>query len=299
MLNTADCIAIITVVPILDSVIYPAVDRWLGRKCRSTEKYMCGLLIGTLAIAAAAWLEVKRRHAPIVSACGGGATFLNGTNYAPTAAPTEHPDDDDFFAQREGCYSQCAYTGTQMSDIPVWWMAFPFFLVGIAECLCNIPIYELCYSQTPPAFRSMAQAVFLFVTAVGSMLTGAFTTSLADYITDNLNDGHLEYLYYTCIAFIIAFVPINLYCFSHFKEIDERLIESLGNANTSAEFAADWGTTRIDNEGEVIAQFSANSFRGAADSIVQSRSSGGRPSGQTSRNSAIGKYSFGGASITL
>ena len=74
MLNTADCIAIITVVPILDSVIYPAVDRWLGRKCRSTEKYMCGLLIGTLAIAAAAWLEVKRRHAPIVSACGGSAS---------------------------------------------------------------------------------------------------------------------------------------------------------------------------------------------------------------------------------
>jgi hypothetical protein len=33
------------------------------------------------------------------------------------------------------------------------------------------------------------QAVFLFVTAVGSMLTGAFTTALAPYVTDNLNDG--------------------------------------------------------------------------------------------------------------
>ena len=38
MLNAADCIAIITVVPVLDSVVYPAVDRYLGRKCRGTEK---------------------------------------------------------------------------------------------------------------------------------------------------------------------------------------------------------------------------------------------------------------------
>jgi uncharacterized membrane protein YgcG len=263
MLNAADCIAIITMVPVLDSVVYPAVDRWLGRKCRGTEKYLFGLLVGTAAVAAAAWLEVKRRHAPIVSACGGGGDDDGSSSgsggggsdddgltpladdVAPSPQPSPKPDDDDFYASREGCYSQCAYTGTQMSDVSVWWMALPFFLVGTAECLCNIPVYELCYSQTPPAFRSMAQAVFLFVTAVGSMLTGAFTTSLSRYITDDLNDGHLEYLYYTCIAFIAAFAPVNIFCFSLFEEIDERLMESLGNADTAAEFAPldYWGVT--------------------------------------------------------
>mgnify|MGYP004120421745 CR=1 FL=1 len=50
MLNAADCIAIITMVPVLDSVVYPAVDRWLGRKCRGTEKYLFGLLVGTAAV---------------------------------------------------------------------------------------------------------------------------------------------------------------------------------------------------------------------------------------------------------
>ena len=42
-----------------------------------------------------------------------------------------------------------------------------------------------------PAYISR-QAVFLFITAVGSMMTASFTTALSDYITDNLNDGHLE-----------------------------------------------------------------------------------------------------------
>lgn len=57
------------------------------------------------------------------------------------------------------------------------------------------------------------------MTAIGSMLTGAFTTSLATYITDDLNDGHLEYFYYVCIAFCAVLAPINLWCFSLFQEV--------------------------------------------------------------------------------
>ena len=293
MLNAADCIAIITVVPVLDSVVYPAVDRYLGRKCRGTEKYLFGLVVGTVAVASAAWLEVKRRHTPLVPACGGGVSASNNNDdvaaaaAVPTSSPTAKPDDDAFFADREGCYSQCAFTGTPMSDMPVWWMALPFFLVGTAECLCNIPIYELCYSQTPPAFRSMAQAVFLFVTAVGSMLTGAFTTSLAEYVTDDLNDGHLEYLYYTCIAFIIAFMPINVFCFSLFEEFDERLIESLGNADTPAEFAADWGAAFLRQQEQQERQqqeqgnssFACDADEGGA--CEEGREDGVRPDGST------------------
>lgn len=110
---------------------------------------------------------------------------------APTPAPTTI-DDDGFYSEHSDCYSNCAATGVKMSQFPVWWMAIPFLLVGTGECLCNIPIYEVCYTQTPPAYRSMAQAVFLFITAVGSMFTGAFTSALTKYITDDLNDGHLE-----------------------------------------------------------------------------------------------------------
>ena len=155
---------------------------------------MVGLLVGISAIVFAAWFEVLRRSRPPVAACGSGALIAAPMD-VPSPSPTSVPDDDNFLTLHEDCYSLCAFPGVQMSDFSVWWMAIPFFLVGTAECLCNIPLYELCYSQTPPAYRSMAQAVFLFVTGIGSMLTGAFTTALAPYVTDNLNDGESQYCF--------------------------------------------------------------------------------------------------------
>lgn len=173
MLNAADCLAIIIMVPILDGIIYPFFYSCLGRKLKATEKYMTGMVVSIAAICFAAYFEVMRRESPLVGPC------IHHHHYntdIPTPSPTSLHDDDGFYYKHEDCYSQCAAQGVQMSSFSVWWMAIPYFLVGFGECLCNVPIYELCYSQTPPAYRSMAQAVFLFVTALGSMLTGAFTT---------------------------------------------------------------------------------------------------------------------------
>jgi len=224
MLNAADCIAIIVVVPLLDSYIYPWFTAKLGRKIKATEKYMCGIVLSVAAIVVAAQLEIARKHAPFLAACPDDD--FEPAPLAPTAAPTGTMDDK-FYSDNSGCYSQCAAVGVKMSDFSVWWMAIPFFLVGTAECLCNIPMYDLCYTQMPPAYRSLAQAVFLFMTAVGNMLTGAFITALAEYITDDLNDGHLEYFYYLCVAFVLLFIPINLYCFSQFTEFDDKIIEDM------------------------------------------------------------------------
>lgn len=176
MLNAADCLAIIVMVPILDGYIYPFFNTCLGRKLKATEKYMTGMVVSIAAICFAAYFEVLRRESPLVSACI-PHDQSPGVD-APTPAPTAIHDDDAFYYKHEDCYSLCAAQGVQMSSFSVWWMAIPYFLVGFGECLCNVPIYELCYSQTPPAYRSMAQAVFLFITALGSMLTGAFTTVL-------------------------------------------------------------------------------------------------------------------------
>lgn len=164
MLNAADCIAIIVIVPLLDGLVYPFVKKKLGRKIKSTEKYMVGLAVGILAMCSAAFLEVSRRNSPIVPGCGAEAAAAEaaaasaGGDTGPTPSPSNQANlDDGFYADRDECYSQCAFPGTQMSDFSVWWMAVPFFLVGTGECLCNIPIFEMCYSQTPPQYRSMAQ----------------------------------------------------------------------------------------------------------------------------------------------
>jgi len=162
MLNAADCIAIIVMVPLLDGYAYPWWQAKLGRKIKSTEKYLVGLTVGILAMVVAAFLEVARRRAPIVAACGAGQDVVVEGLLSPTPSPSNQAElDDGFFADRFECYSQCACPGVGMSDLSVWWMAIPFFLVGTAECLCNIPIFELCYSQTPPQYRSMAQVINL------------------------------------------------------------------------------------------------------------------------------------------
>mmetsp|Transcript_61609 Transcript_61609/g.139462 ORF Transcript_61609/g.139462 Transcript_61609/m.139462 type:complete len:359 (+) Transcript_61609:136-1212(+) len=258
MLNAADCVAIIVTVPLLDSLVYPAADRLLGRRTRASEKYLAGLGVCCAAVALAAWFEVSRRASPPVPGCAllraqaaaqagaqaeaaAAAGAAAGASVAPTPSPSlesslghEESPSGPFASQLE-CYSNCASSGVEMSDFSVWWMALPFSLVGVGECLCNIPIYECCYSQTPPAYRSMANAVFLFTTAVGSMLTGAFTTALRRFITDDLNDGHLEYFYGACLAFVVLLVPVNLACFSRFEELDEREVEAAGCAKDHGE----------------------------------------------------------------
>jgi len=283
MLNSADCLAIIFVVPLLDTVIYPYVEKRLGRKPIASEKYMTGIVVSMMAIFSAAVLEIMRRRAPLVSACGKSGSAVAS---APTPSPTS-VDDDKFYVDHDQCYSQCAATGVEMSDFSVWWMAIPFFLVGTGECLCNIPIYDLCYSQTPPAYRSLAQAVFLFVTAVGSMLTGAFTTALSDFVTNDLNDGHLEYFYFACLGFVIAFIPINLYCFSHFHEVEEHIIEGMVHNDAASETSSVENPVRS-SETEFITRGPSEN----PDRFIGPRSTGGGES--LTRRSSSSKYSFGG-----
>lgn len=84
------------------------------------------------------------------------------------------------------------------------------------------------------------------------------TQALQSYITDNLNDGHLEYFYFTCIALCVALAPVNVRCFALFEEVDEREIEALL-------YVSECGDART-------AQAGTGSQRGS-----QRRSSGGGP----------------------
>ena len=274
LLNSADCIAIIVIVPLLDSYIYPCVTSMLGRRIKATEKYMVGIVLSVIAIGCAALFEVKRRDAPFVPGCDGDND--DGETH-----------DDKFYMNNEDCYSQCAAVGVKMSDFSVWWMAIPFFLVGTAECLCNIPIYDLCYTQTPPAYRSLAQAVFLFMTAVGNMLTGALVTALSKYVTDDLNKGHLEYFYYVCMAFTLLFVPVNVYCFSKFTEFDDEIIEDMQDRDVGE-------GSLLDNEIESAAGLEPQvSGASMASRESRSRTSSGHNRISTGRKSVdMPRYSF-------
>ncbi|KAG1712811.1 hypothetical protein DVH05_000546 [Phytophthora capsici] len=68
--------------------------------------------------------------------------------------------------------------------------------------------YDLVYSSVPMSLKSMAQAVILFMSSMGSILTSVFTIMFSKSLpSDNLNEDHLENMFFTVGAVsIINFV---------------------------------------------------------------------------------------------
>merc|ERR1719401_3302964 len=79
----------------------------------------------------------------------------------------------------------------------VFWMAIPYATIGIGEVLVNPVLQHHAYSNAPASMRSMLQAFNLF--AMGG-LPNAFSAGLSmatqSYTPNDLNDGHLEYVYF-------------------------------------------------------------------------------------------------------
>ncbi|ETL35201.1 hypothetical protein F441_22654 [Phytophthora nicotianae CJ01A1] len=95
-----------------------------------------------------------------------------------------------------------------MNDIS-WAAAIPnYVFIGLAECLINVTAYDLVYSSVPLSLKSMAQAVILFMSSMGSILTSVFTIMFSKSLpSDNLNEDHLENMFFTVGAVsVINFV---------------------------------------------------------------------------------------------
>ena len=178
LLQSFDCIAIIVCVPIFNNYLYPFVERLKGSKFTPLQQMGTGIGLMVLVQLLAAALELQRKASPLL------------------VGPAEDVE------------SNCAPAGVVMSDISTWWMALPYFLVGVCECFISIPLFDICYSEVPEALRSSAQAINLFVTALSGAMSASITTALSAYLTTDLNDGHLEYVYYVCAALSVLALPL-------------------------------------------------------------------------------------------
>ena len=96
-----------------------------------------------------------------------------------------------------------------MHEISIWWESIQYTLIGIGEILTSISSYELFYSQVPESMRSVCQGLNLLTTSVGFMITGGINSVFSFWIPNDLDKGHLEYVY-----FIVAIMTmINLAAF--------------------------------------------------------------------------------------
>ncbi|KAH9070264.1 hypothetical protein Ae201684P_002629 [Aphanomyces euteiches] len=94
-------------------------------------------------------------------------------------------------------------THKPMNNLSWLYIAVSYLLSSLCECLINIPSYEMFYTYVPLHWKSSSQAMRSFMLALGANVASIFTLVFARDIPDDLNQGHLENMYY-CMAVVAA-----------------------------------------------------------------------------------------------
>lgn len=90
---------------------------------------------------------------------------------------------------------------------------FAIFFSAIPECLISVTALEFFYSQAPETMKSIMTSISFLPVSIGGFLASfmlflmdKITSALGSrWITDNLNEGHLDY-YYLFLLIIEIFI---------------------------------------------------------------------------------------------
>ncbi|KAI9385832.1 hypothetical protein POPTR_011G120000v4 [Populus trichocarpa] len=187
---TIDVISVIFWVPIYDRIIVPIARKFTGRERGFSElqRMGIGLFISMLSMTAAALLEIKRLQ--LVKELG-----LVGD---AVAVP-----------------------------LSILWQIPQYMLMGTAEIFTSIGQLEFFYEQSPDAMRSLCSALALLAASLGNYLS-SFILSMVTYLTttggktgwipDNLNKGHLDYLFWLLAGLSFFNLLIYTICAKRYKE---------------------------------------------------------------------------------
>lgn len=175
-------IGVLIFVPLTERVIYPLYEKYAGKPASRYGKVLAGYCIAAFAMFWTGTYEVIRRNA-------GPITYIGA-------------DGQSHFIYNDD--------GKQvMNDIP-WYTGLPhYFLVALAGVMIVIPSYDICYSEVPQSMRGTSIALGFFVNSMGSTLLSIIVLLFGKYITPNLNNGHMEYMYYTIGSIMI----VNIFVF--------------------------------------------------------------------------------------
>ncbi|TMW59636.1 hypothetical protein Poli38472_004705 [Pythium oligandrum] len=178
MLSILNSGAILVFIPLFDRLFYPLVQT-LGIRLTLLRKIGAGLFFAALAMGSAGLVEQTRKRRPQVPGIG----------------------------------SNCASVGEflPMSEISVWWQSLQYLLIGISEILTSITSYDLFYTEVPESMRSVCQSLNLLSITLGYIVSGALNSIFSFWVTSDLNQGHLEYIYYLLSLLIL----VNLGAFVH------------------------------------------------------------------------------------
>ncbi|KAL4146743.1 hypothetical protein PRNP1_012607 [Phytophthora ramorum] len=169
-------------VALTEKVVYPMYTKFVGKPPSRYGKVLAGYCVVTVAVLWTGCYEIIRRSADPL-------TYVDSNGEAQ------------FILNDDG--------GQVMNDIPWWTAILQYLLVALSEVLAAVASYDINYSEVPQSMRSTSIALAFFANPMGSTLLSVLVLLFGKYIPSNLNDGHMEYLYFTLAGIMV--VTISLY----------------------------------------------------------------------------------------
>ena len=188
-LTTFNCLCILILAPCYNKVTMPMLSMITGMKRGLSElqRIGVGLVFAVLSLVSAALVEMARLK--IVDE--------RGLVHRNTAAPMN-----------------------------ILWQAPQYFFVGVAKVFTVVGFIEFAYEQSPDAMRSLCQACSLIMITLGSYLVSVmlkFVDSATvgrgrhGWIPDNLNEGHLDHLFWLMAGLQLLNLLTFAYCATRYK----------------------------------------------------------------------------------
>lgn len=107
-----------------------------------------------------------------------------------------------------------------MVPMKVWWLLPQCILAGASEVFTVVGMQEFFYDQVPNELRSIGLALYLSAMGIGNFLS-SFLISIVEkttggngedgWISDNLNQGHIDYFYYLLAGISLGAFVIYIY----------------------------------------------------------------------------------------
>jgi len=175
-LSLFSIIPILVLIPLLDRCLFPWLRRRCGLEISMLQKMGAGFLFASLSMIAVDVTEIVRR---------------------------------DYSAIDESVASVCDGDDVFVSELSIFWQIPAFVLEGVSEVLAAVTGYEFFFNEAPASMKSVVSALYTMSIGLGSWITGIYIVaanadSRRPWITDDLNDGHLDWYFFCIAAFMFA-----------------------------------------------------------------------------------------------
>ncbi|XP_032233552.2 solute carrier family 15 member 4 isoform X2 [Nematostella vectensis] len=145
-LTVTDVIFVLLLIPVMDKLIYPWLDR-RGLRVSVLMRISIGFLFAVAAMVVAGGVEYKRRNVEMLRT-------VNQTINQKT-----------FIA----------------ADLSIMYQIPQYGLIGVSEVFASVGGLEFAYREAPPSMQSFVMGLFFFVQSIGSLL-GAALYSFAGHV---------------------------------------------------------------------------------------------------------------------